>query len=134
LDSELEDGPKHLVGYCAGGVLALDYRDHTNVESVTVYDTPSGINVNGEDLQIEGPILDEEVFLIYADSISEKYRLKGNYPAVEIRGADHEFSGRENDLAESVVRSLDYHTGKASFEEVSQRLLDAGFSSAYKSI
>jgi len=65
LDSELEDGPKHLVGYCAGGVLALDYRDHTNVESVTVYDTPSGINVNGEDLQIEGPILDEEVFLIY---------------------------------------------------------------------
>ena len=129
LESLIKSGPKHLVGYCAGGVLALDYIDHKNVKSVTAYDAPSGITVQGDNLQIEEPLDYENVFLIYADSIDDEYRFSGNYYTIEINGADHEFSDREDQLAEAVVNSLDYHTGKSNFEEISQNL--SKFSSAY---
>lgn len=116
---ELEDDSFHVVGYCAGGNLALRYRDHDNVRSVTVYDPPAGLATDDYVSEVDEPVVDEDVFVIYSVSVDEDMRIDGEYDAAEVRGTGHEFAGKENDLADAVRHGLAYtnpHGGAESGE------------------
>jgi hypothetical protein len=83
------------------GTLALQYRDHPSVASVTVYDPPA--RLSGEPgWDVGEPVASDDVFVIYSESVDEEMRIEGDYAAAEVRGTGHEVTGKENDVADAV--------------------------------
>jgi hypothetical protein len=115
----LDGESAHLVGYCAGGVLAYQHIDHPGARSFTGYDVPGGLTLESNEIGLDEPVERDDVFMVYAESIGN--RPDGSYPVSEVKATGHEFEGREQQLADAVVSGIEYHEG-ASLEQVEQRL------------
>jgi pimeloyl-ACP methyl ester carboxylesterase len=108
ISETLESDTWHLVGYSAGATLAVHYRSHPNVASVTANDPPTGLAADTVH-EINTVIDDPALTAVYPEEAAEAYRLDGDHTRVEIADVAHDFWGRESELAETVVAVLDYH-------------------------
>lgn len=111
VDAALADDAQHLVGYSAGATLAVHYRNHPNVASVTANDPPTGLAADTVH-EINTVVDDDTLTVVYPEEAADAHRLDGDHTRVEIADVAHDFWGREEELATTVVSAVDEHAGR----------------------